>query len=37
MGGLLNSLDGVLQHVIIDDQLNFDLGQKINNVLGATV
>lgn len=34
---LLDGFNSALQHAVIDDDLDFDLGQEINNVFGATV
>lgn len=34
---LLNGFNGSLKHRIIDDNLDFDLGQKIDNIFSAAI
>jgi len=37
MGGLLDGLDRPFGEVVVDDQLDFHFGQKIDDVFGAAI
>src|SRR5690606_35460592 len=37
LGGLANGLDGGFNGVVCEDNLDFDLGQEVDDVLGAAI
>ena len=37
LGGLLDHFQGLVEHIVVDDDLDLDLGHEIDLVLGATI